>query len=294
MKHVVMPSGTLAFNRIDVRRPAGYEGAKRPIFNRAQHRDFDVKALDGEATITLYDEIGYWGVTAKAFRAMLEGISAEKINLRINSPGGDVFDGIAIYNDLVDHASEIRVSITGIAASAASLIAMAGDRIEIAKNAFLMIHNAWGICVGSKPEMDAFAAVLGEIDAALAQTYVARTGLKEAEVKAMMDAETWLKGDAAVARKFADATAADEGGAAAARFDLSLFRNAPLGLKPNEAAEPRTSRDLEAILRDAGVSSKVAKAAIARGVAEDRQSQRDAVDGGTLAGIRQLSQTLRG
>jgi len=281
------------FNRIDARRPSGYEGAKRPIFNRAQHRDFEVKALDGEAVITLYDEIGYWGVTAKDFRATLEGIDAKKINLRINSPGGDVFDGIAIYNDLLEHPAEVRVSITGIAASAASLIAMAGDRIEIGKNAFIMIHNAWGVCVGSNAEMTAFAEVLAEIDTALAETYVARTGLKESEVKAMMAAETWLKGEAAVAKKFADATGEDDTGASA-RFDLSLFRNAPLGMKPKEAADPKTPRDLEALLRDAGVSSKVAKAAIARGVAEHRQSQRDAVDGDTLAGLRRLTETLKG
>lgn len=295
-----LPDGALALNRIGVQRPEGYSGAPRRIFNRATGRGFEVKAAADEAVITLYDEIGYWGVTAKDFRAQLERVDRKKINLRINSPGGDVFDGIAIYNDLVDHPAEVRVTITGVAASAASLIAMAGDRIEIAENAFIMIHNAWGVCVGSKAEMKAFFEVLGEIDQALAETYAARTGHAQAEVEKMMAAETWLRGAAAVAGKFADATVEGEGegegGAAAARFDLSLFRNAPqtAGLRPKERSAPKTPRDLEAILRDAELSREEAKAAIALAAAEDLRSQRDACDSDILAGIHRLIETLKG
>lgn len=293
MKHRHL-GGAFVFNRINARRPAGYEGPKRRIFNRASGRGFEVKAQADEAVITLYDEIGYWGVTAKDFRSQLESIDAKKINLRINSPGGDVFDGVAIYNDLVDHAAEVRVSVTGIAASAASLIAMAGDRIEIAENAFIMIHNAWGVCVGSKAEMEDFAKVLSEIDGALAETYASRTGQPLADIKKMMDVETWLKGKDAVAKKFADATGGSEGGDASARFDLSLFRNAPCGLRPNEKAAPKTKRDLEAILRDADMSREEAKAAIALASVEERRSQRDAVDSDILAGLRRLTETIKG
>lgn len=289
-----LPACAMAFNRINVERPANYAGAPRRIFNRAAGRAFEVAASADEAVITLYDEIGYWGVSAKDFRAQLDRVEQQKINLRINSPGGDVFDGIAIYNDLVDHPAELRVTITGVAASAASLIAMAGDRIEIAENAFIMIHNAWGICVGSKAEMRAFFEVLDEIDAGLAETYAARTGLAQAEIEKMMTAETWLRGEEAVTRKFADTTGQSEGGAAAARFDLSLFRNAPAGLRPKEKAAPRTARDLEAILRDAELSREEAKAAIALAVAEDRRSQRDACDSDILAGIHRLTETMKG
>lgn len=285
---------TQILNRINARRPAGYDGPKRRIFNRAAGRGFEVKAAADEAVITLYDEIGYWGVTAKDFRNQLEQIAQSKINLRINSPGGDVFDGIAIYNDLKDHHAEVRVSVTGIAASAASLIAMAGDRIEIAENGFIMIHNAWGICVGSKTEMQDFYEVLDEIDGALAETYAARTGIPVGEIEKMMTAETWLKGREAVAKKFADATGDNEGSDASARFDLSLFRNAPTGLRPSDKAAPKTKRDLEAHLRDAGLSREEAKAALALAAAESRRSQRDAVDSDILAGLHRLSETMKG
>lgn len=285
---------TQIFNRINARRPAGYDGPKRRIFNRAAGRGFEVKAAADEAVITLYDEIGYWGVTAKDFRSQLDQIAQNKINLRINSPGGDVFDGIAIYNDLKDHHAEVRVSVTGIAASAASLIAMAGDRIEIAESGFIMIHNAWGVCVGSKAEMKDFYEVLDEIDGALADTYAARTGLARAEIEKMMTAETWLKGKDAVAKKFADVTGESEGGEASARFDLSLFRNAPIGLRPGDRAAPKTKRDLEAHLRDAGLSREEAKAAIALASAEAMRSQRDAVDSDILAGLHRLAKTMKG
>ncbi|HAK62459.1 MAG TPA: hypothetical protein DCO82_04365, partial [Alphaproteobacteria bacterium] len=86
-----------------------------------------VSARDGVADMVIYDEIGYWGITAKAFRAALDGVKEPTINLRINSPGGDVFDGVAIYNDLLQHSAQVNVMVTGVAASAASVIAMAGD-----------------------------------------------------------------------------------------------------------------------------------------------------------------------
>lgn len=238
-------------------RPKGLRDPSRPFFARAQGREFAISAESDVAELRLYDEIGYWGITAKTFRAALDGISAKRINLLINSPGGDVFDGIAMYNDLLDHDAEVHVKITGLAASAASLIAMAGDQIEIASNAQLMIHNAWGLVVGNRHDMRDFAKVLDNIDGALTDTYTQRTGLERDEVAQLMDAETWLTSAAAVDKGFADETVgASE---ASARFDLSIFQHAPIGLSVREAAVPETTRDLEALLRDAGLSRSVAK-----------------------------------
>lgn len=190
---------------------------------------FDIRAeSDAETAIYLYDEIGYYGVSAKRFQEVLMSVSTENIRLHINSPGGDVFDGIAIYNALIAWEGNITVSIDGLAASAASLIAMAGDRIEIADSAFVMIHNAWTIALGSSADFAEIAKTLGKIDASLARVYADRTGIDLADIKSMMDDTTWLDSGDAVERGFADAVVPLPNSAEAqASFDVSNFRNAP-------------------------------------------------------------------
>lgn len=255
--------------RIRIEMPQGLVQARtRPFFNRAVGRAFEIKAADGVTEIDLYDEIGFWGVTAKAMREKLKG--AGDVRLRINSPGGDVFDGIAMYNDLVAHPGRVTVEIAGLAASAASIVAMAGEEIAIAESAFLMIHNAWGIVVGNRHDMRQVADVLEQIDAALAGVYVGRTGMDRDEVAALLDAETWLSGAAAVDAGFADAItgAADE---PQARFDLTGFKNTPPALLA-DFGEPRTTRDLEAHLREAGWSRSKAAAMSARVLSSLREA----------------------
>ena len=163
---------------------------------------------------------------------------------------------IQIHNQLVQSGKPVRVEILGMAASAASVIAMAGDEIAIAENAFLMIHNAWGIVAGNKVDMRSFAAVLDQIDAALVATYARRTGGDAGEIAAMMDAETWLAGPEAIERGFAGELLDSDGEALA--FDLSVYHNAPSVL-PSGHTEP-TRRDAERALRDAGFSRAKAKA----------------------------------
>lgn len=186
-----------------------------------------------ETEINLYGEVGFWGVTAKDFRAALEQVDTPRLILNLNSPGGDVFDGIAIYNDLLAHKADVVVRVTGVAASVASVIAMAGDTIEIAENAFFMIHNAWSVAVGDTRVMASRAKLLSKIDGELAETYAARTGGDLAEIKSQMDDETWLTADEAVEQGFADETiSTDEGAEARAAFDLTNFKNVPRALKP--------------------------------------------------------------
>jgi ATP-dependent protease ClpP protease subunit len=251
------------------------QSTKRPFFNRASGRVFDVQNAGDVTEIDLYDEIGFWGVSAKDFRNQLRNVTGGTIKLRINSPGGDVFDGIAMFNDLVAHKARVEVEVTGFAASAASLIAMAGDKITIADNAFFMIHNAWTCACGDRNSLGDVADILGQIDGALADTYAARTGMDRAEIVEMMDDETWLSAEDARENGFADAVGKAE--EAKAKFDLSCFAKVPDGLRgfTAQSAGP-TIRDTERALRDAGHSRAQAKAMAARGNQAD--DQRDAGD----------------
>lgn len=165
-------------------------------------------ADDEPGTIGLYGEIGEtWdgtGWTAKRMGAVLRSIGARDVTLNINSPGGDVFEGLAIYNLLRAHSGKVTVNVIGLAASAGSFIAMAGDQINIAKAGFLMIHNAWLIAAGDKQALREVADWLEPFDTALAEIYAYRTGKDVEEIAAMMDKETWMSGSDALASGFAD------------------------------------------------------------------------------------------
>lgn len=164
---------------------------------------------DSGGTVSIYDVIGLdpWsgdGFTAKRMAGALRAIGEKPVEVLLNSPGGDMFEGLAIYNLLREHPAEVTVKVMGMAASAASLIAMAGDRVLMGAGSFLMIHNSWGVVIGNRNDMRAAADVFQEFDAAMAEIYVAHTGLDPDEVAQMMDAETWLRASEAIARGFAD------------------------------------------------------------------------------------------
>lgn len=169
----------------------------------------DVRAAgdDSAATISIYDSIGdNWegtGITAKRISAALRTIGARDITVNVNSPGGDFFEGVAIYNLLREHKAKVNVNVMGLAASAASVIAMAGDEISMGEGSFLMIHNAWAVAIGNRHDMTATAAVLAPFDAAMAKVYSQRAGISEADAAAMMDKETWIGAEQAVADGFA-------------------------------------------------------------------------------------------
>ncbi|AWK85037.1 head maturation protease, ClpP-related [Azospirillum thermophilum] len=164
---------------------------------------------DDPSTISLYDVIGEdaWtggGWTAKRMAGALRAIGKKDVTVNVNSPGGDFFEGLAIFNLLREHPAKVTVKVMGYAASAASVIAMAGDEIRMGAGSFLMIHNAWAVAIGNRHDMRAAADVLEPFDAAMADIYAARTGQKREDVAAMMDAETWLGAGDAVAKGFAD------------------------------------------------------------------------------------------
>jgi ATP-dependent protease ClpP protease subunit len=183
-------------------------------------------AADERAEISIYDEIGAYGVTAKGFLAELGALPANvAIDLRLNSPGGSVFDAVAIYNALQRHAGPVTVWIDGIAASASSYIAMAGDEIVMPENAFLMIHDPAGLVMGTAADMREMAGTLDKIAGSMTRGYAARSGKPEAEIAALMAAETWFDASDALATGLATRIAAPV--RIAARFDVARFRNAP-------------------------------------------------------------------
>ena len=207
---------------------------------------FQAKGNRGE--IWIYDPIGedFWsgGVSAKQFQKELSGLgNVTTINVRINSPGGDVFDGFAIYNQLMAHPADIEVDVDGVAASIASIVAMAGNTIRMAKNSMMMIHNPQGIAVGDANEMERVKALLEQVKGNLITTYVDRTGNSKTDVSAWMDDETWFTAEAAVERGFADVVTNDS--KVAACFDLSRFRNVPQTLRERlTAAVPKPALDI--------------------------------------------------
>jgi ATP-dependent protease ClpP protease subunit len=167
-------------------------------------------AAEGEDTITIFDVIGedFWtggGFTAKRAAAALRSIGNKNVRVQINSPGGDVFEGIAIYNLLRAHPAKVTVEIMGWAASAASIIAMAGDEIRMGPGTFLMVHNAWGVVVGNRHDLRSSADVLAGIDQGLVDIYAARASIDRKAIEKLMDAETFMGPTEAVEKGFADA-----------------------------------------------------------------------------------------
>lgn len=203
---------------------------------RLNNRLFDVKAgdpaysvkssADDVAEVVIYDEIGGWGIYADQFKRDLDKIESSTIVLRVNSPGGSVFEGVTIANALSNHSAKIEVHVDGVAASIASIIAMAGDKIHMAENAYMMIHNPWTIAIGDSSEMLKAAELLEDLRGTLAKTYAKRTGQPEEEVFAWMDEETWFNAEAALDAGLIDSIEETVPGPSA-RFDLSNFAKAP-------------------------------------------------------------------
>jgi ATP-dependent protease ClpP protease subunit len=188
-----------------------------------------------EADVYIYDEIGFWGTRASDFADQLAEITSSVINLHINSPGGSVFDGLAIYNALCDHKAEVRVTVDALAASAASFIAQAGDNIRMGRQAMMMIHDASGFTVGNAKDHREMADLLDKLSDAIADIYADRTGFPTAHWRTAMLVETWYSAQEAVDAMLADETTKgskddDEqdrlenaARAAVADFDLSVF-----------------------------------------------------------------------
>lgn len=206
-------------------RPQGYQWeVPSQVLQSWAARPLAADDGDEDNVITMFDVIGqdFWtggGVTAKRVSAALRAIGKKDARVRVNSPGGDVFEGLAIFNLLRAHPARVTVEVMGWAASAASIIAMAGDEIVMGLGTTMMVHNCWALVVGNRHDLGKEVAVLESIDGNMADIYEARTGLGQDDIVKLMDDETWLNATQAVDKGFADrvddALAAKEAEAAA-------------------------------------------------------------------------------
>lgn len=182
-----------------------------PVIDRWNSDAAGIRAVEhGDNVITMFGPIGedFWtgeGVTAKRVTAQLRGIGARPVEVQINSFGGDMFEGIAIYNVLREHPYDVTIKVMGMAASAASIIAMAGNRVEIGVASFIMIHNCWVMAAGNQYDFAEMAEFLVPFDSAMADVYAQRTGIGAAEIAKMMQNDTYMSGTVAIERGFADA-----------------------------------------------------------------------------------------
>ena len=192
-------------------------------------------AQTGEVAIDLMEEIGGYGVSAKNFRDDLSRVGKnESLHVHINSDGGDIIAGLEIYNTLLAHEGNVRVSIGALAASMASVIAMAGDQISIAENGFLMIHDPWSLIMGDAEEMRKAADTMDKMKASIVKAYQRQSGLDADEISQLMADESWLDAGEALDKSFVDsidfapedAAVAVNDLRAACRFDLTSFQHA--------------------------------------------------------------------
>lgn len=221
------------------------------------------------STILVYDVIvgsdaeAEWlgGVSPEAFRKALASIDGD-VTIRVNSPGGDVFGARAMVQAMKEHAGKITVHVDGYAASAASLIAAAGDTTIMADGAFIMIHNSWTITLGNSQDHDKTKSLLDQIDQSLAETYAARGKKTAEEFAALMTEETWLGPAAALEAGLADEVmAASDSRSARAQWNLAAYRAAPAAPPappannpdpaPSPSAEAQVQQQAEARIRAA-------------------------------------------
>ncbi len=240
---------------------------------------FEIIDKADRAEVWIYEEIGedFWsggGITAKGFQKELSDIKASQIDLHINSPGGLVFDGITIFNLLKQHPANVTTYIDGLAASIASVIALAGDRVIMAENALFMIHKASGMVYGNSDDMRDFAEKLDKVNSSIATTYISKTKKDEKEIDNLMSAETWLTADEALEMGFVDEVAGEIDMAACAKF-IPIMAKAGFKHIPKDIADKKsvpTAREAEKALRDVGFNQKQAKAILSEGL---KDSQRD-------------------
>lgn len=202
-------------------------------------------AASGTLDVNIYDEIGAWGVSAQEFKRAIDGNeNVTEINLSLHSPGGAVFEGLAIYNMLRNHPAKVTIRIDGLAASIASVVAMAGDRVIIADNAFLMVHKPWMATVGDATALRDDAETLDRVEPALLSAYTKKSGLSTDKVAAMLEKETWITGAEAVELGLADELADAARAVAALRVDsIKAFENPPNNIERVCGITPETPVD---------------------------------------------------
>jgi ATP-dependent Clp protease protease subunit len=218
-----------------------------PFPKSAAAKWFDFRnAKDESVDLFIYDVVGdsWTGNDAAALVKEIAGYKKKRINARINSPGGSVFDGVAIFNALKNHDGGVTTFIDGLAASIASIIALAGDRIVMADNAMMMIHNPSSFSFGEAKDLRKDADILDQIKETLINAYVTKTGKQRDAVASDMDKETWFT--ASEAKAYGLVTEVTESMKMAACVDEAIanifgFRNAPSGVIKAQNIAPTAS-----------------------------------------------------
>jgi ATP-dependent Clp protease protease subunit len=229
---------------------------------------FKMAVKNDTAEIEIFDEIGGWfGSGLADFKARFDEVkSAANIHVSINSIGGDVFEGMAMYNLLAKERAKVDVEVVGLAASIASIVALAGKSLVIDKGAFFMIHNPISIMAGNSDDFRKRAELLDTMQGQFVSIYKEKSGLTNKEIQDMMDAETWMTADEAIEKGFADEAGDEVKMAAKADSDIVAkygFTHVPVMLA--RASEPKqitNPRDLETLLRDSGGMSRSQAVAI--------------------------------
>ena len=223
---------------------------------------------DTSAEILLFDFIGWpYNDPRDLIHALAD---MGDVTVRINSPGGDVFDGAAIYNAFSSHKGIITTRIEGLAASMASVIAMAGKKVQAYDNTFFMVHNSSTFAMGNQYELRDTADLLEKVDTTITDAYQKKTKKGKKEISEMMKATTWMTAKEAKDHGFVDEIVT--GKSVKADFNLSIFANLPDEFNIESNNEP-TIRDLEKALRDAGLSRNSAKAVLARGLKAEAEDE---------------------
>ena len=241
---------------------------------------YDIQASNETTEIKIFDVIGWPFIEAFDFCSDLDKINTKNIKVNINSPGGDVFDGIAIYNALLDHQAHVTTYVSGLAASMASIIAMAGAERQIARSAFMMVHSPWAFSMGNADEMEKEAKILRKIENTMADVYALKTGKNQTQMLQVMKDETWYTGQESVDAGFSEKICFDDKDQKQAKFDLSMFSRAPA------VAGETTKRQIERVLtQDAGLTRSQARELMQNGYSTATDVQNT---------IKQLIEKIRG
>jgi ATP-dependent protease ClpP protease subunit len=263
---------------------------------------YNFQRRDNGAEVLLYDALGREGVTSKQFIQDLQAMQGEDVTLRINSPGGDVFEGVAIYNALRSYAGRVHVVVDSLAASAASVVAMAGGDIVMAANAMMMIHDPFTLTIGTADDHRRQSDLLDQVAEPLVAAYVEQTGASATRIRQMMKAETWMDAPTALRLGFADEIASpDVQPAAAAEFDLSVYGQVPECLKvagddtqgrEKPPGDQVTQADIERALRQTLGLPKVAARRVAHGAWKELSTNTPPAESQAAAEVAAYIQTL--
>lgn len=236
-----------------------------------------LRADDTVEEVLLYDPIGGWfGITGEEFAERIKNVNSKKLVLKINSPGGDVFEArtmVSAIRDFRKNGGHVTARITGLAASAATFIAISADEVEMEEGTFFMIHNSWGITIGNASEHEYTANLLRKVDETILNDYVKKTGLEKDVIQKWMEEETWFTAEEAKEYGFADRVLSEEEGEEETvdneeeddeeeeignKWDLSIFKNAPKSFKKSSKNRNQSTRN-KVVRTDAIVAENARK-----------------------------------